>query len=229
MPHFKTRLLRDVTTKCNCKAKSILLLLLSSPPSFYICSWIQSFVTECSVVVTDIWELGWSHMMNSASGNRRGSMYFTSLQICWSWHTQESQSMLWRVWTVWSELCPYPLFSSGKKECSCKGFSAFPDGLTTLTPLLQLLLCHQQTALLKKLGISSQWIWMELWGLGAPSLCFFLPSTACPLCVLQVWGWHHPLDPMQWDSGEVCSFSCHWSDRGPLLHLPSPSSEQSWC
>lgn len=142
---------------------------------------------------------------------------------------QESQSMLWRVWTVWSELCPHPLFSSGKKECSCKGFSAFPDGLTTLTPLLQLLLCHQQTALLKKLGISSQWIWMELWGLGAPSLCFFLPSTACPVCVLQVWGWHHPLDPMQWDSGEVCSFSCHWSDRGPLLHLPSPSSEQSWC
>lgn len=127
-------------------------------------------------------------------------------------------------------VCSYPFFSSGKKGCSCEGFSACPAGTSAL---VQLLWCHQRIILPGKLVRTSQWARTDgeaAKACGGPEFMFFpFPALLLLVCVFQMWGWHLPLDPVQWESREVCSFSCHWSDWRPFLYFPSPSCEQSWC
>lgn len=168
--------------------------------------------------------------MSSAPGNCQGYTYLMSLQVCWSWHSPSLPEHTLKGWTVeWVLSMSLPQFRKDGAQlqgiqciarwqfgpdpsCSCFGVTSrhqcWGSWLASGND-------HEQTVNLK--------VWV-------PGVCIFpFPALLLPaVCMFQVWGWHHPLDPVQWDSCEVCPFSCHWSDWRPLLHLPSPSSEQSW-
>lgn len=75
-------------------------------------------------------------------------------------------------------VCSYPFFSSGKKGCSCEGFSACPAGTSAL---VQLLWCHQRIILPGKLVRTSQWARTDgeaAKACGGPEFMFF-PSQHC--------------------------------------------------
>lgn len=85
----------------------------------------------------------------------------------------------------WSEFCSCPFLSLGKKECSCKGFSACPDGTSALTPWCN---CFDVTSIWHCQGNwygpaneHEQMVKLER-GSGCPEFAFF-PSQHCSCCL----------------------------------------------
>lgn len=51
-------------------------------------------------------------------------------------------------------------------------------------------------------------------------------SWTCFFSHVQMWGWNQPLDPVQWHTGEVCSFPRYWPGGGSFLPFPCTCGKQ---